>query len=36
MIVNHDTSLDNLIEYFLDNMEETPRKIRPPTQMKQS
>ena len=29
MIVNHDTSLDNLIEYFLDNMEETPRKIKP-------
>ena len=29
MIVTHDTSLDNLIEYFLDNMEETPRKIKP-------
>ena len=36
MIVNHDTSLDNLIEYFLDNMKETPIKIRPPTQMEQS
>ena len=35
-IVTPDTSLDNLIEYFLDNMEETPMKIRPPTQMKQS
>ena len=28
-IVTPDTSLDNLIEYFLDNMEETPRKIKP-------
>ena len=28
-IVTPDTSLDNLIEYFLDNMEETPIKIRP-------
>ena len=35
-IVTHDTSLDNLIEYFLDDMKETPIKIRPPTQMEQS
>ena len=35
-IVTPDTPLDDLIEYFLDNMEETPMKIRPPTQMKQS
>ena len=29
MIVNYDTSLDNLIEYFLDNMKETTRRIKP-------
>ena len=29
MIVNHDTSLENLIEYFLDNLQNTPRKIKP-------
>ena len=29
MIVNYDTSLDNLIEYFLDNMKETTKRIKP-------
>ena len=29
MIVNHDTSLENLIEYFLDNLQNTPRKSKP-------
>ena len=28
-IVTPDTSLDNLIEYFLDNIQNTPRKIKP-------
>ena len=29
IVVNYDTSLDNLIEYFLDNMRDTTRKIKP-------
>ena len=29
MIVNHDTSLKNLIEYFLDNLQKTSRRSKP-------
>ena len=29
IVVNYDTSLDNLIEYFLDNMKNTTRRIKP-------
>ena len=29
IVVNYDTSLDNLIEYFLDNMKDTTRRIKP-------
>ena len=29
MIINHNTSLENLIEYFLDNLQNTPRKSKP-------